>query len=173
MNWEAAGALGEILGSIILIASIFYLSRQIQAGTDQATADAESTIQRDFIEIQGGLISDEKSIDVLRRGYRSFEDLSDEDKYFFHVKISTFVNHFEGVLRKYEKGLTSANIVETYGNIVLLLLSSPGGRQFWSTTGETFNELSTNYINKNLDRGGDWESMEELFPYFIDQGDRT
>jgi len=173
MNWEALGALGEILGSIILIASVFYLSRQIRAGTDQATAEAESTVQRDFIQIQSGLISDEKSIDVLRQGYHSFIRLSDKDKYFFHMKISGFINHFEGVLRKHEKGLTSANMVETYGNIVLLLLGSPGGREFWNVAGETFNELSTVYINKHLDRGGDWSSMEEVFPYFIDRGEMT
>jgi len=43
MNWEAIGTIGELLGFIILIASIFYLSMQIRSNMDQATASPTSS----------------------------------------------------------------------------------------------------------------------------------
>jgi len=170
MNWEVVGATGEWAGAIAVVITLFYLARQIKRSTDQATADAESASQQEFIVLQDGL-TDPKAISVMRRGYHSFSSLSDQDKYFFHMKISTFINHFEAVLRRAEKGLVSQSIVQTYGNVVITLVGCPGGREFWAVAGENFQELSTKYINEHID-DGDWDAMEELYPYFLDKETR-
>jgi len=171
MNWDAIGAIGELLGSIILIASIFYLSLQIRSGTDQATASSERGVQQDFMVIQDSLLANEYTMRTMRKGYGSFNNLNDQEKYFFHMKLGLFVNHFEGVLRMAAKGLVSDDMVRTQGNIVLTLVGSPGGREFWEVAGATFQERSTAYINDNLGSGADWGSMGELFPYFFDTED--
>ncbi len=169
MNWDAIGAIGELLGSVILIASIFYFSLQIRSSTGQATASSERSVQQDFIDIQDSLLVDDRTIQTMRRGFYSFANLNDQEKYFFHMKIGLFVNHFEGVLRMHEKGLISDDMVQTQGNIVLTLLGSPGGREFWDIAGTTFQQPCTAYINEKLDSGADWGSMEELFPYFFER----
>ena len=35
MNWEAIGAIGELLSAVVVIFSIFYLARQVRQGTEQ------------------------------------------------------------------------------------------------------------------------------------------
>ena len=167
MNWEMIGATGEWAGALAVVVTLFYLARQIRTSTNQATADAESAIQREFIALQDGL-TDPNTSSVMRRGFYSFSSLSEKDKYFFHAKLSTFINFFEGVLRREEKGLTSRTIVQTYGNVLVALVGTPGGREFWSIASGTFHELSTNYINKHLD-SGDWAALETMFPYFLDK----
>ena len=169
MNWDAIGASGELLGSVILIASVFYLSLQIRSSTDQANASSERSVQQDFIRIQDSFLVDEQTIRTIRRGLASFASLNDQEKYFFHFKISLFVNHFEGVLQMHRKGLISDDTVATQGNVVLTLLSSPGGREFWAIAGATFHGPSTDYINENRASGADWGSVEELFPYFLER----
>ena len=171
MQWDAIGAIGELLGSVVLIASIFYVSLQIRSSTDQATAASERSVQEDFIGIQDSLLVDERTIRTMRRGFGSFAKLTDQEKYFFHMKISLFVNHFEGVLRMNEKGLISDDMVQTQGNVVLTLLGSPGGREFWEVAGTTFHELCTAYINERLESGADWGAMDNLFPYFFERED--
>ena len=168
MNWDAIGAIGELLGSLILIASVIYLSRQIRSSTNQASAAAERGVQQDFISIQDSFLNDERTILIMRKGFASFDSLNDGEKYFFHMKFSLLVNHLEGVLRMSEKGLVSPDMVTTQGNIVLLLLDNPGGREFWRIAGGTFQDLSANYIKHNLEAGGDWGSLSELFPYFLE-----
>ena len=169
MNWEMIGATGEWAGAFAVVVTLFYLARQIRANTNQATADAESAIQREFIGLQDGLTEPNTS-SVMRRGFYSFNSLSEEDKYFFHAKLSTFINFFEGVLRREEKGLTSQRIVQTYGNVLVALVGTPGGREFWAIASGTFHELSTEYINEHLD-AGEWPALETMFPYFLDKGD--
>ena len=115
MNWEAVGAIGEVAGAVILIASIFYLSLQIRSSSDQASAASERGVQQDFIQIQDSLIANDRTMSIMRRGFRSFEDLGAQEQFFFHMKISLFVNHFEGVLRMSKKGLISDDMVRTQG----------------------------------------------------------
>ena len=170
MNWDALGAIGELGGSIILIASIFYLSVQIRSSSDHASAASERGVQQDFTQIQDSLIEDDRTMSIIRRGFRSFENLDAQEKFFFHMKISLFINHFEGVLRMSQKGLISDDMVKTFGNIILAFIGTPGGRQFWDQAGTTFQTLSTEYINNNLATGADWGTTEHLVPYFFEGG---
>ena len=169
MNWDALGATGELLGSVILIASVFYLSLQIRSSTNHANASSERSVQQDLIAIQDSFLVDERTLRTMRKGFSSFANLSDQDKAFFHLKISLFVNHFEGVLRMHEKGLISDDTLGTQGNVVLTLLGSPGGREFWDIAGATFHRSCTTYINEKLASGADWGSLAELFPYFLER----
>ena len=43
MNWEAIGALGELIGVIVIIVSILYLARQIHESNKHASADVGGT----------------------------------------------------------------------------------------------------------------------------------
>ena len=39
MNWDAIGAIGEILGAIAVVETLFYLTRQIHDSTNMARAN--------------------------------------------------------------------------------------------------------------------------------------
>ena len=169
IDWNALGAMGELLGAVILIASVIYLSRQIRSNTDQATAEAEREVQRDFMHIQELISTRSETLLVFRKGLVSFNELSNSDKAVFHFTMSLFVNHFEGVLRMNSKGLLSGDLVETQGNIVMMLLASRGCREFWNVAGETFSDLSTAYINSRLSAVGEWGNIVDVFPYFAER----
>lgn len=46
MNWEAIGAVGEILGAATVIATLFYLARQVRHATSVAQASARQAISQ-------------------------------------------------------------------------------------------------------------------------------
>ena len=169
VDWNALGAVGELLGAVILIASVIYLAKQIRSNTDQATAEAEREVQRDFMRIQELLGTRSETLLVFRKGLASFNELSDSDKAVFHFTISQFVNHFEGVLRMNAKGLLSADVVETQGNIMMMLMESPGCKEFWNVAGETFSELSSAYVRERLSTGSEWGNIIEACPYFAER----
>ena len=168
IDWNALGAVGELLGAVLLIASVIYLAKQIRSNTDQTTAEAEREVQRDFMHIQELLATHSETLLVFRKGLASFNKLSSSDKAVFHFTISLFVNHFEGVLRMNSKGFLSSDVVETQGNIVMMLIASAGCREFWQLAGDTFSELSTAYISKRLSTGGEWGNIIDVFPYFAE-----
>jgi len=46
LNWEAAGAVGEILGAASVVATLFYLARQVKQATSVSQAAARQAISQ-------------------------------------------------------------------------------------------------------------------------------
>ena len=42
MNWEALGALGEIIGAVAVIATLYYLSQQIKMNSEEITKSRDA-----------------------------------------------------------------------------------------------------------------------------------
>ena len=67
MNWEAIGAVGEILGALAVFISLLYLATQIRASTNQAKAVMVQNISREFGEIHNAIMSNPQLAEVFAR----------------------------------------------------------------------------------------------------------
>ena len=80
MNWEAIGAIGEVVGASAVFISLLYLALQIRNSrrSDQivAAAGAVSAVH-DWI---GQIVRDETLYDLYRRGLTDYESLSRSEK---------------------------------------------------------------------------------------------
>jgi hypothetical protein len=68
MNWEAAGAIAEILGVIAVIGSLIYVGRQINQNTDIARANMvheTGTLSTQFYQL---IAQDSELADIYDRG---------------------------------------------------------------------------------------------------------
>ena len=50
MNWEAIGAVGEIVGAIAVIATLAYLAIQVRQGTNSVQGAAELEASKQFTD---------------------------------------------------------------------------------------------------------------------------
>jgi hypothetical protein len=79
MNWEAIGAVGEILGAIAVFCSLLYLAVQIRSSNTIARIEGrENAIER-LHEWRTKLMLNEKLDDIWERGIRSRADLNETD----------------------------------------------------------------------------------------------
>ena len=65
MNWEAIGASGEVLGSVLVIATLVYLSIQIRQTNNTALYNAQKNLLAGFDEINKIIATDHSIRDVL------------------------------------------------------------------------------------------------------------
>lgn len=82
MNWDAIGALGEVIGALAVVASLIYLSFQIR----QAAKTAEDAAFRDVFASVGdhmGRMLDAENRPVLLKGLADYQSLNPEDKFTF------------------------------------------------------------------------------------------
>jgi len=99
MNWEAIGAVGEILGAIGVIATLGYLAVQIRQNTkSNRQAAARSTL--DTINRLNLVIVERPEIaDLAVRGMADREKLDFNDSLRFHMlMMSTLLLYQEGFL---------------------------------------------------------------------------
>lgn len=90
MNWNAIGAVGEILGAVAVIVSLVYLAVQVRHNTESLRVQ---TLQgaMDRVGTSDSRASSEHVANVLVRGRKSYVGLSDADRitfsYYMHERM--------------------------------------------------------------------------------------
>jgi hypothetical protein len=131
MNWEAITAVTEVAGLIAVVASLIYIGAQTKQTNDHATAASETAWMDALNRIWDSWAADEKAISVLRRGFGSFSGLSMTDQAIFQMKVAPLVNHWILARGLEEKSLLDPKIAEEIHKVVIAVLSTPGGLEYW------------------------------------------
>jgi len=169
MNWEIVSATGEWVGGLIVVLTIFYLSRQIRESNKHAKAQAEREVSSNWESIVvAPLIKDSELRSIIRKGNSSFGALTDDQKTVFMLHITHILNHLEMVLRMEQEGLLASDLADTSRNVCLSLLSTPGGREYWKIGRGMYQELSTSYVDQNIDQPG-IPPISETLPFWSSQ----
>ena len=64
MNWEAAGAIGEIIGAVAVVGTLVYLALQIRMQNKEARLAANQDLQRSVREISDSLRTDPEMLQI-------------------------------------------------------------------------------------------------------------
>jgi len=131
MNWEAVSAIAEVTGLITVVASLIYIGAQSRQANIHATANAEVAWTDALNQIINGWVSDERTTSAIRNGFGSFNTLSKSDQAIFQARIGSIVNHWILAKQLSQKGLISSDIVEEVNKVVIAMLSTPGGLEYW------------------------------------------
>lgn len=164
MNWEALGAVGELAGAFVIVATIIYLSRQIRESNRHAKAEAEREVQSQWHNVTDALLRDHKVREIVRKGADSFEELSGDEKTAYMLYLTHVINQLEMVLKMERDGLLSQDIADTFRAVAGQVLSTPGGREYWKLGSGLYQELSTLHVNQYLDGAG--VSITETLPFW-------
>jgi hypothetical protein len=90
MNWEALGAIGEIVGAIAVVLTLGYLALQIRQNTRLLRATALSATADAYLSFNRLLGSDPASAYVFQVGLEDFPSLSEaEQRQFLNLLRAT------------------------------------------------------------------------------------
>ncbi len=133
MNWEALGAIGEILGSLVVVVSLIYVARQIRQNTEQSKLASSHAVDTSNMLAFDPIYLAENS-KIWTEGHANPDSLDQHERHIFNMLMArilttsfntTSYHHARGML---EDELYKPN-VEYFGAMV----SSPGGRAWYST----------------------------------------
>jgi hypothetical protein len=80
MNWDAIGAIGELLGALAVCASLIYLALQIKQNTLSLRASAKHDATSRQLEYFDTLLDNSALRTVYRKGLRDFSSLEPDDR---------------------------------------------------------------------------------------------
>ena len=139
MNWEAIGAVGEILGAIGVIVSLFYVAYQVGQNTKQT--DQNTTALKlsayDSIVNQVNLwrltvATDENASDIWSRGLVDPESLSSKDMERFRMLMASYCEILSLNLRQTRNNMFSEEEWKTTYASIKRMASTPGSKWFWN-----------------------------------------
>jgi len=130
MNWEAIGAIGEIVGAAGVIITLVYLSVQIRQNTSATNrANVRNVLESNNSALKSLL--DESVADLFIRGLKSLDTLSEIERYRFDNAFYQWVGSCEQAFIDNREGRFSADSLVVYENALTGYLLTPGGSQWW------------------------------------------
>ncbi len=143
MNWNAIGAVAELIGAIGVVASLAYLAIQIRQSTSQSkmnTTAIEATAFQQLLDhnssINERLLDDPKLLEVLLT--REEESLDAMDRLRFIIFASVCIRVHYNAFCLFEKDLISEEQWRMYQFGTRRMVGSTVGRQAWSMRREEY-----------------------------------
>ncbi len=130
MNWEAIGAIGEIIGAAGVIVTLVYLAVQIRQNT---AATNRANVKDVFQSNSAALTSllEESVSEIFVKGLKSLESLNEVERYRFDNAFYQWINSCEQAFIDNREGTFSADNIVVYENAIVGYLLTPGGKQWW------------------------------------------
>jgi hypothetical protein len=127
MNWDAIGAIGEIVGALAVFLTLFYLAIQIRQNTKSNEASAIDAAMSGYAQINQ-VLTDPLLASIYRRGNIDPTSLSDDELVQFLAIGRMLVNSWWKMFNLYQQGAYPHNqwvIITTEADQIL---KSKGGQ---------------------------------------------
>ena len=126
MNWDAIGAIGEIVGAIAVVATLIYFAIQMRQYTTGLRSATFNATMQEFNQINVAQL-DPALADLLDRGMEDLDSLSPTEKYQFGWIVRTYINIWENMYQQYLEGACSESYWLPYARQAKVVLATPGG----------------------------------------------
>jgi hypothetical protein len=139
MNWDAIGAIAELLGAVGVIASLVYLAGQIRNSRDQMDENTRAlragTYQQFQVELRESFSMNEPGLEsVVRTGLADPGDLDESGAFRFEFWISGVMHAYDNAYYQYRVGLLDEDRWQMHlAGLRTTLTRFPGVRRWWET----------------------------------------
>jgi hypothetical protein len=150
MNWEALGALAELLGAVGVIVTLLYLASQIKQSFKDTRADALQQLSRDYANHTSTVMSDE-NVGAFIKGLTSYASLEPEERLKFDICAAGFVNLVENTIYHNEAGRLDEVLTMLEGYLGPRLFAYPGFREWWEQDEERgFADVTQEWVDRQI-----------------------
>jgi len=130
-DWDAVGAIAELVGAVGVVASLIYLASQIRHNSRSVEAATNHAIVRARNELNIAVATRPALSELLRRGASSFDSLQPDESQRYDLCMISNLNIFEDAYVQYSKGLATREFWEENVSVLGLIFSLPGPQQWW------------------------------------------
>lgn len=154
MNWEALGAVGELLGSLLVLVTLIYLAVQTRGISRQSRAEARYAFVDAVGEINMAIARDKDTACVWRKGLGSVQSLDEDERMQFFMLVGQYSNLWSVMYQLHQDHLLPEKQWTVVRNDIASILGSDGGRYFWANGGAAaFDREFAEFVAAELERG--------------------
>jgi hypothetical protein len=124
------GALGEFLGSIVVIVTVLYLAAQVRQNTAQQKREETVSIQHGQNAVVAQMI-DPTLVRAYARAANGDTPASTEDRARAIVWVILYLNHFQIVYDLHHEGTLDAERYELWESWAVGIVAGKGIREWW------------------------------------------
>ena len=157
MNWDAIGAIGEIIGAVAVVLSLIYLGFQIRHNSISSRAQSELTMIHRFADWHGRAAEHPELANHWDNAIEDSGRLTDEDARQLLFYIAELFLITEGCFELYRKGFISESSWQAKVVAIRAHLNSPLISKWWSSRLTPMSQEFRDYINSHEAAGAQWD----------------
>jgi len=146
MNWDAIGAIGEIVGALAVVVSLIYLAVQIRNQNREARA---ATIQQ-VLESNANFVSqlqDPGLAEIWVVGIEGLDSLSDVERLRFVIYLTSAMRSFENAYYQWKNGRLDNETWGTLSAVLKDVKSTAGFIEFFKMRRHHFRSEFSDFID--------------------------
>lgn len=146
VNWEAAGAIGEIIGAAAVVLSLIYLASQIRTQNRETRAASVHQVLHEYSAAISRLQEPEMA-DIWVAAIEDLDSLSESQRLRFVVYLMVAVRSFEDAYFQWREGRLEENIWRPLLTSLLDVKSTEAFTRFWELRRHQFRPEFAEYID--------------------------
>ena len=160
MNWDAIGAVGEIIGALAVVLSVVYLAVQIRRQTDQARLAATREIAIAWNTALIPLIENQELADLFLKAGPSYDALPNHERLRVSGIYMQMMRLLEQQYLHVRKGNIDPTFFESADRTYLELLVTPGSQEWWKQHRTQYSDGFRLLVDKQIEKAKakGWES---------------
>ncbi len=147
MNWDAIGAIGEIVGAVAVVASLAYLAAQIRNQNRESRLAAMHEISNDFRESTSKILDGDLS-HIFVKALESFEILTEEERLRLIVVFIGIFRSWEEAFIRHDIGHLDSRAWEPILSYYTFIMSTPAARKVWEMRKEHFDDRFRDFVDE-------------------------
>lgn len=150
MNLGDLANLGQIIGAIAVVASLFYVAYQIRQNTNAVRSATAQAVHEHFASWYQLLAADAELSQIVVNGLRDYSSLSEMEKARFIATFMAFLSYSQNAFLKWREGSLSPALWLGWELLVMNLVAAPGGKAFWKERGYLFGDDFRGHVETEI-----------------------
>ena len=150
MNWDAIGAIGQVLGALLVGITLIYLARQLRQNTSALQSSAFLAISTMMGSTMEVFATQSDLAPLLIKAQSGLDGLTTEERARFGFLLMMAYRRVEAVVVQRHLGFVSPELTQGFERSALSALGSQGARQWWEGSKGAFSNLFSAWVDAGL-----------------------
>jgi len=150
MNWEAMGAVGEILGALAVVISLGYVAVQIRQSTETARSASAQNLVTMATNANLLLASDSELSAIMQKGLYDRDSLTEYEQFRFNTFLIGVYMQYDFAYYQFLGGQLEPKTWIRMELEIVLYLSMPGGAVWWAQDKSRLSPEFVEFIDAKL-----------------------
>ena len=105
MNLNDLANLGQIIGALAVVISLFYVASQIRQNTNAVRSATAQTVHEHFAKWYHLVAADDELSQIVAKGLRDYESLSEKERVRFIATFMAFLSYSQNAFSEVARGI--------------------------------------------------------------------
>ncbi len=140
MTLQDLGNIGQILGALAVVISLFYVGSQIRQNTVAVRSSTAQAVHDNYASWYTNLAADGELMQISINGLRDYAALPEVDKARFVATFMAFLSFSQNAFYQWRDGSLTPQLWVGWEALMINLVRAPGGKLFWAERAYVFGE---------------------------------